>query len=58
MKNNLLSSLIPGTACICGVYFLHISLATGVVLFYTGATAGLLNSFVPLLQDKDEKTAK
>jgi len=55
MTNNLLSSLIPGTICIGGVYLLHITLATGVVLFYTGATAGLLNSFFPLLQYKDEK---
>lgn len=55
MKNNLLSSLIPGSGIIGGVYFLHISLATGVVLFYIGATAGLLNSFLPLLQYKDEK---
>jgi Cu2+-exporting ATPase len=55
MTNNLLSSLIPGTICIGGVYFLHISLATGVVLFYTGATTGLLNSFLPLLRYEDKK---
>ena len=54
MENNFFSSIIPGVACIGGVYFLHIGLAAGVGLFYVGAAAGLANTFFPLIRDQNE----
>jgi Cu2+-exporting ATPase len=55
MEGNLFSSIIPGIICIGGVYFVHLSLAAGVGLFYTGATTGLINTFLPLLRHQDDE---
>jgi len=55
MEANLFSSIIPGIICIGGVYFMQFGLAAGVGLFYTGATTGLINTFLPLLRHQDDE---
>ncbi|XCN74098.1 MAG: heavy metal translocating P-type ATPase [Candidatus Electrothrix aestuarii] len=54
IENNLLSSIIPGFFCIGSVYFLHIGVAAGMGLFYTGAAVGLTNTFLPLIKYQEK----
>lgn len=60
MKRNMVISLAPGAINIGGIYLLHFGVATSMVLFYGGTSAGLVNTIYPLLkhQDKNTKTPK
>ncbi|CAK0764253.1 Heavy metal translocating P-type ATPase [Gammaproteobacteria bacterium] len=54
MKINFISSVVPGAFCISGVYLLNFGMGAGVITYYIGMTAGLINTMLPLW--KHQKT--
>ena len=58
MRNNFLISILPGAINITGVYLLHFGIAASMGLFYTGTTAGLVNTVLPLIKHQDAPLQK
>nr|VFK19946.1 MAG: ATPase, P-type (transporting), HAD superfamily, subfamily IC [Candidatus Kentron sp. LPFa] len=52
MRNNLRSSLIPGTFCIAGVYLLHFGIPAAIIIGNIGNVVGLSNTLLPLLKHR------
>lgn len=53
---NYLTTIIPGTVCLGGALFFHLSVLGAIMLFYTGRMVGLTNTMLPLLKyAKDEE---
>ncbi len=46
----MLTTTIPGIMIIGGALFLHFGIVTSIILSYSGLTAGMLNSMLPLLK--------
>ncbi|WP_054774245.1 hypothetical protein [Methylogaea oryzae] len=55
MKINLASSIVPGVVCIGGVFFAQFGLVAGIVSYYAGMLAGLVNTMHPLLKYQEEE---
>ncbi len=51
MKHGLLTTIVPGVFCVCGVYFFNFGIFAAIVLYNVGLAAGVLNALYPRLMD-------
>ena len=58
MRNNYLTSIIPGVICLGGVFLFHMGVVGGLVVYFTAKMIGLTNSMLPLVkyENKDNFT--
>ncbi|RKZ43530.1 MAG: heavy metal translocating P-type ATPase [Candidatus Parabeggiatoa sp. nov. 3] len=50
MHTNYWLAIIPGTICLGGLFFFHLTVIGGMATYYTGKMVGLGNTMLPLLE--------
>ncbi|MDM8518043.1 heavy metal translocating P-type ATPase [Desulfobacterales bacterium HSG16] len=55
MKNNIITSLIPGVMGIGGVFFFNFGFVSSIVLYNFGLFAGISNTMLPILKQTSNK---
>jgi Cu2+-exporting ATPase len=53
MRTNYLTSMIPGVITLSGVFFFHMGVVGGLVVYYSAKTLGLTNAMLPLVKHEN-----
>jgi len=53
MRTNYLTSMIPGVITLAGVFFFHMGVVGGLVVYYSAKTLGLTNAMLPLVKHEN-----
>lgn len=58
LKRGTIMTVVPGIICVGGVFFLHFSLLSAILLYYGGLAASISNAMWPLLKTQDKVARK
>jgi len=56
MRTNYLTSMIPGVITLAGVFFFHMGVVGGLVVYYSAKTLGLTNAMLPLVKHENTES--
>jgi len=56
MRTNYLTSMIPGVITLSGVFFFHMGVVGGLVVYYSAKMLGLTNAMLPLVKHKNNES--
>jgi len=55
MRNNYLTSIIPGAITLAGVFLFNMGLAGGMLVYFSSKIVGLTNAMLPLVKHKNKQ---
>ncbi len=55
MRNNYLTSIIPGAITLAGVFLFNMGLAGGMLVYFSSKMVGLTNAMLPLVKHKNKQ---
>jgi len=56
MRTNYLTSMIPGVFTLAGVFFFHMGVVGGLVVYYSAKIVGLTNAILPLVKHENTES--
>ena len=58
LSSSVMMTIIPGVACIGGVFFFHLGILSAITFFNIGLIASVSNALRPLIKHQRERSRK